>query len=80
MIGYSKVTLLLRIETSTGVLDTAVYFIIGGVWTTPVYRNYTLTSGTYFLLQNYEVIGPTILMEFQPSGEVRVWVGIYATD
>ena len=78
--GYSKMNLVLKIETSTGVTDVAVYFIIGGVWTPPVYRNYTLASGTYFLLQNYEVIGPTILMEFQPSGEVRVWVGIYATD
>jgi hypothetical protein len=80
VIGYSKVTLLLRIETSAEMADVAVYFIIGGVWTTPVYRNYTLTSGTYFLLQNYELIGPTIHLEFQPSGTIRVWVGIYATD
>jgi len=78
--GYSKATLVLKIETSTGMTDVAVYFIIGGVWTTPVYTNHALTGGTHFLLQNYEVIGPTIEIEFSPSGTVRVWVGIYATD
>jgi len=78
--GYSKLNLVLKIETSTGMTSVGVYFVIGGVWTPPVYMNYTLTSGTYFLLQNYEVIGPTMLMEFSPSGEVRVFVGLYATD
>ena len=78
--GYSKVTLVMKMETSSGMLSVDVRFKIGGVLTPSVYRNYTQPEGYCFLLQNYEVIGPTIWIELEPSGTVRVWVGIYATD
>jgi len=78
--GYSKVTLVMKMETSSGMLSVDVRFKIGGVLTPSVYRNYTQPTGYCFLLQNYEVIGPTIEIELEPSGTVRIWVGIYATD
>ena len=78
--GYSKVTLVMKMETSSGMLSVDVRFKIGGVLTPSVYRNYTQPEGYCFLLQNYEVIGPTIWIELEPSGTVRIWVGIYATD
>jgi hypothetical protein len=78
--GYSKVTLVMRMETSSGSLAVRIYLKIGGVLTPPIFTNYTLTQGTYFLLQSYEVIGPTIEIELDPAGQIRVWMGIYASD
>jgi hypothetical protein len=78
--GYSKVTLVMKMETSSGMLSVDVRFKIGGIFTPSVYRNYTQPTGYCFILQSYEVIGPTIWIGLEPGGTVRVWIGIYATD
>jgi len=81
--GYSKVTLVIRVDYIEGspILSANIRFIIGGVHTPKIYSNNTLTVGTYFLLQSYEVIGPIIEIELDPSGgPQRVSLGIYATD
>jgi hypothetical protein len=78
--GYSKITLIMRMETTSGTLGVDIRFKIGGTLTPSVYRNYTQPEGYSFLLQSYEVIGPTIWMALEPSGTVRVWISIYATD
>jgi hypothetical protein len=81
--GYSKVTLVMNVVYIEGspMLGVNIRFIIGGVHTPAIYTNNTLTVGRYFLLQSYEVIGPTIEIELDPSGgPMAVSLGIYATD
>jgi hypothetical protein len=81
--GYSKVTLVMNVVYIEGspMLGVNIRFIIGGVHTPAIYTNNTLTIGRYFLLQSYEVIGPTIEIELDPSGgPMAVSLGIYAND
>jgi hypothetical protein len=81
--GYSKVTLVLNMVYIEGspILGVNIRFIVGGVHTPAIFTNNTLTVGRYFLLQSYEVIGPTIEIELDPSGgPMAVSLGIYATD
>lgn len=79
--GYSKVTLVLNRHTSGGTLMVVVRFKIGGVGTPIIYSNNSFTTEPHFLLQNYEVIGPTIIIEIGTfSGPITVSLGIYATE
>ena len=78
--GYSRVTLVVWKGYEPFQIDMYINFQIGSVYTPNVYANNNFTAGYQFVLRDFEVLGPKILITGNTFDPVTISLGLYATD